>query len=65
MPETKLCVSDPSQSGFQCSDNGTDLYILPYAESDSYIAMPIADWEKLMMYFKGVQNECGQTGIIW
>ncbi len=42
-PNITVCVSVPEKGGFNCSLAGGTMYLLPYAKSDNYIALPPED----------------------
>lgn len=64
-PNITICISDPANTSFQCSDNGTDKYTLPYSKSENYIGLPIDDWEEVMLYLEEQENECRENFSIW
>lgn len=52
-PKVTICVSDPSQKGFQCFDQRTNKsFFLVYDKSENYIAMSPADTKTVLNYCK-------------
>lgn len=47
-PNITVCVSVPEKGGFNCSLAGGKMYLLPYAKSDNYIALPAEDARTLI-----------------
>ena len=39
-----VCVSDPHAEGLWCSKDGKPRFLLPYSQSENYIAMPPDDF---------------------
>ena len=46
-PKLTLCISDPAQGAFQCVNPNGSNFVLPYAESENYVALSPQDTETL------------------
>ena len=51
-PKVTLCVSDPIVGGFQCEDPEEHAFVLPYSESENYVALSPSDAQALFLYCK-------------
>ena len=50
-PSVKLCISTPSEGGFECFDETTQKsYFVKYEDSDKYVSLPPADAQTLFNY---------------
>lgn len=47
-----VCLSDPGNGGFQCSDAKKNKSFLPYASSENYVALSPDDAETVLNYCK-------------
>lgn len=56
-PKLMVCVSDPSEGGFDCYDENLKVNsFLKYQDSDKYIALPPDDAQTLLTYFSQGKN---------
>ena len=51
-PAVTVCISDPSQSGMECSSPYQGDYYLPYRLSENYVCMSDYDAEILFEYIR-------------
>lgn len=49
-PKVTICISDPINEGFQCSDADENKFFLPYPDSENYIALSSDDARKLFEF---------------
>lgn len=52
-PKVVVCISDPINHGFQCSDPDDNRSFLSYDDSENYVAFSPDDAKKLLQYCKG------------
>ena len=51
-PLVDVCISNPSELGFDCINKAQVGYFLPYSESENYTSLPPDDFEALLNYCK-------------
>lgn len=57
-PKVTVCVSNPSESGFECYSQETKKsFFLKYEDSDKYVALSPADAQTLFNYCANNKNE--------
>lgn len=51
-PKVTICVSNPQAGVFECHDPKDGAFVVPFDQSENYIAMPPKDFQALIEYAK-------------
>lgn len=51
-PKVTVCISDPVNSGFQCSPPEGEEFLLPYDKSENFVALSPKDTRTVLEYAK-------------